>query len=253
LQSICRRRDCLRHRWLYPPTLSRPFPFLPPLCGLSETRDGVSLVVHGLRVRGGAPQAAFTSCGFAHRRITLNALAREVPGANYKTHGERQAAAAVVRRAERRHARERAKQRAVDEMRRAEQRALHERRKAAEAAADLIRRRGALAYAEAARLDSATLTQDYRVKLPWAMWPKEADSERYELYEIAEMDTECQYVVLERTGASYAERRRPIRKGARPHWNRFAVDWDCFTGVRRYGTNQRGVVIVHAPPHRVRP
>jgi hypothetical protein len=130
-------------------------------------------------------------------------------------------------------------------MRRAEQRALHERRKAAEAVADLIRRRGALAYAEAARLDSATLTQDYRVKLPWAMWPKEADSERYELYEIAEIDTECQYVVLERTGASYAERRRPIRKGARPHWNRFAVDWDCFTGVRRYGTNQRGVVIVH--------
>jgi hypothetical protein len=77
------------------------------------------------------------------------------------------------------------------------------------------------------------------------MWPKEAESERYELYEIAEIDTECTYVVLERTGASYAERRRPIRKGARPHWNRFTVDWDCFTGVRRYGTNQRGVIIVH--------
>jgi len=48
----------------------------------------------------------------------LNTLARDVPGANYKTHGERQAAAAVARRAEQRHAREKAKQQAVDEMRR---------------------------------------------------------------------------------------------------------------------------------------
>ena len=36
----------------------------------------------------------------------LNVLARDVPGENYATHGERQAAAAVIRRAARRHAKD---------------------------------------------------------------------------------------------------------------------------------------------------
>jgi len=94
-------------------------------------------------------------------------------------------------------------------------------------------------------MDSAALTQEYRVKLPWAMWKEFPDSDRYELYEIAEIDPECKFVTLERSGASHTERKRKIRKGARPTWNRFTVDWDCFTGVRRYGTDQRGIVIVH--------
>jgi len=166
------------------------------------------------------------------RRVTrsLNEYARSVEGGGYETHGARMAAAAVTRKAARRHERETMKRRAVEHMRHAEQRAAHARRQAALAAAERLRQRGAEAIMEAARLDSTVLMEEFRVRAPYAAWKGHKDSalDRYELYEISEID--AHWVTLVRSAASAAERRAPI---AQAGWNRFQIPWDCFTGASR--------------------
>ena len=177
------------------------------------------------------------------RRVTrsLNEYARSVEGGGYETHGARMAAAAVTRKAARRHEREAMKRRAVEHMRHAEQRAAHARRQAALAAAERLRQRSAEAIMEAARLDSTVLMEEFRVRAPYAAWKGHKDSalDRYELYDITEID--AHWVTLVRSAASAAERRAPI---AQAGWNRFQIPWDCFTGATRFGPDHRGFEIV---------
>ena len=205
----------------------------------AEWEPGWKTTAQHLRAAGGAFMQLWTRYQKGVTRH-LNALARDVPGENYATHGERQAAAAAVRRAARRHAKDAARQQAVATMRQAEQRATHERRAAAEAAADQLRRRGASALFEAAQIDGNVLIQEYRAKVPWTIWTQDEGSTRYELYEIAEVDSK--WITLMRAGASAADRRRPLKKAG---WDRFEVNWDCFTGILRYGPERRGIEIVH--------
>jgi len=177
------------------------------------------------------------------RQVTRkqNEFARSTEGGGYETHGERQAAAAVARRATQRHEREVARRKAVADMREAERRATHARRAAAITAADQMRRRGAAALLEASQVDPSALMQEYRVRVPYALWKGAPDShlDHYEEYEIEEIGTH--WVTLVRSAATAAERRLPI---ARAGWNRFQVNWDCLTGISRYGPDLRGLEIV---------
>ena len=177
------------------------------------------------------------------RRVTrrLNEYARSAEGGGYETHGARMAAAAVLRKVTQRHEREAARRQAVLDMRQAEQRAAHVRRHAAIAAAERLRQRGAAAIMDAARLDSTVLMEEFRVRAPYAAWKGHPDSalDRYELYEITEID--ALWVTLVRSAASAAERREPIEQAG---WNRFQIPWDCFTGVTRFGPDQLGFEIV---------
>jgi hypothetical protein len=175
----------------------------------------------------------------------LNAYARSDAGGGYATHGERQAAAAALRKATRRHERDNARRKAVADMRDAERRAAHARRAAAEAAAQRMRQQGQPMLIEAARLDGHVLMQDYRVQVPFAAWKGHHDSalDLYELYEISETDTDMLhgYVTLVRSAASAAERKLPL---ALAGWNRFQVSWACLTGVQRFGPERKGFLIV---------
>ena len=175
----------------------------------------------------------------------LNAYARSDAGGGYATHGERQAAAAAIQKATRRHARDVARRKAVADMRDAERRAAHARRAAAEAAAQRMRQQGQPMLMEAARLDGHVLMQDYRVQVPFAAWKGHQDStlDLYELYEITETDTDVLhgYVTLVRSAASAAERKLPL---ALAGWNRFQVSWACLTGVTRFGPERKGFLIV---------
>ena len=193
-----------------------------------------------LRTASGAYMELWTEY---QRHVTrrLNELARSADGGGYATHGERQIAAAAQRRAQQRHARDVARLKAVTDMRDAEKRAAHASRAAATAAAKLLRQESIPWLVEAAHLDSNVLMQDYRVKVPYALWEGHPDGtlDRHELYEISEVDSH--WVTIVRSAASAAERKLPLGQAG---WHRFQVSWDCLTGARRYGPDQRGLVIV---------
>ena len=170
----------------------------------------------------------------------LNEQAQGVPGASYKTHAERAAAEAVERRATRRQAREQATRAAVDAMRERERRAAHDRRAAAIAAAHKMRERSETDLRLAIQEDEDALTRSYRVRVPYAAWTqhKDDDSDRYILYDIAEITQRGGTVqaILERTDATYAER----RTGTGKYWDRIQVTWQELTGVTRFGAAHKG-------------
>ena len=171
----------------------------------------------------------------------LNEQAQKIPGASYNTHAERAAAEAVERQAARRHAREQAKRDAVDAMRDRERRAVHDRRAAAIAAANKMRERSATDLRLAVQGDADALTQSHRVRVPYAAWTqhKKDDSDRYILYDIAEVTPwgDTAGAILERADASYAERRLPLDEAG---WNRIRVTWKELTGVTRFGPAHKG-------------